>query len=116
MNEMANPANHQISVFRFSTIELILSVTDANVSPGSITGDVASISLCDSFAICGLNLNLRVWISYFRQVRRPRPCIQFAQKRIVPLLCFQTRNATVGIVGIAKNDYVSWAYCLTRCY
>ncbi len=39
-NEMAKPTNHQIGVLRFRTIELILSVTEANVSPGSTTGRV----------------------------------------------------------------------------
>ena len=39
-NEIANPMNHPTGVFRFRTIELILSVTDANVSPGAITGAV----------------------------------------------------------------------------
>ena len=34
-NEIAKPTNHQIGVLRFRTIELILSVTEANVSPGS---------------------------------------------------------------------------------
>jgi hypothetical protein len=32
--------NHQSGVLRFSTMELILSVTDANVSPGATTGAV----------------------------------------------------------------------------
>ena len=40
MNEMPKPMNHAIGVFRFNTIELILSVTEANVIPGSITGTV----------------------------------------------------------------------------
>src|SRR5262245_18294187 len=38
--EIAKPKNHASDVLRFKTIELILSVTDANVSPGSITGGV----------------------------------------------------------------------------
>src|SRR6185436_1947482 len=42
-NEMAKPKNHASDVLRFKTIELILSVTDANVSPGSITGEVECI-------------------------------------------------------------------------
>src|SRR6185295_10208414 len=41
--EMAKPKNHASDVLRFKTIELILSVTDANVSPGSITGVVECI-------------------------------------------------------------------------
>src|ERR1044072_9979157 len=42
-NEIAKPKNQASDVFRFKTIELILSVTEANVSPGSITGDVECI-------------------------------------------------------------------------
>src|SRR6185369_8108965 len=42
-NEIAKPKNHARDVLRFKTIELILSVTDANVSPGSITGEVECI-------------------------------------------------------------------------
>src|SRR5258705_8434169 len=41
--EMAKPKNHVSDVLRVKTIELILSVTDANVRPGSITGDVECI-------------------------------------------------------------------------
>ena len=40
MNEIAKPTNHQTGVLRFKTIELILSVTEANVSPGATTGAV----------------------------------------------------------------------------
>src|SRR6201991_367392 len=41
--EIAKPKNQAIDVLRFKTIELILSVTEANVSPGSITGVVECI-------------------------------------------------------------------------
>src|SRR5215510_10790902 len=50
--EMAKPKNHAIDVLRFKTIELILSVTDANVSPGSITGDVECIGP-SVYGFCG---------------------------------------------------------------
>src|SRR5678815_5051618 len=43
MKEMAKPKNQASDVLRFKTIELILSVTDANVSAGSITGVVECI-------------------------------------------------------------------------
>jgi hypothetical protein len=39
-NEIANPMNQPTGVFRFNTIELILSVTEANVSPGATTAAV----------------------------------------------------------------------------
>jgi hypothetical protein len=38
MKEIAKPMNHHNGVFRFRTRELILSVTDAKVSPGVTTG------------------------------------------------------------------------------
>src|SRR5215212_6957903 len=41
--EIAKPKNHASDVLRFKTIELILSVTEANVSPGSMTGAVECI-------------------------------------------------------------------------
>src|SRR5262245_34612626 len=42
-NESAKPKNQPSDVLRFRTIELILSVTDAKVSPGSMTGAVECI-------------------------------------------------------------------------
>src|ERR1700754_3891381 len=42
-NARAKPKNQASDVLRFKTIELILSVTDANVSPGSIMGVVECI-------------------------------------------------------------------------
>src|SRR6185369_2326688 len=63
-NEMAKPKNHASDVLRFKTIELILSVTDANVSPGSITGEVECIGpsvygFCASSDILFLAADLR---------------------------------------------------------
>jgi len=51
--EMAKPMNHHKGVLRFKTSELILSVTDAKVSPGPTTGVVVWIgpSVYGSFAI-----------------------------------------------------------------
>src|SRR5262245_9526794 len=51
-NEIAKPMNQANDVLRFKTIELILSVTDANVSPGSITGDVECIGP-SVYGFCG---------------------------------------------------------------
>src|SRR5215211_1817705 len=50
--EIAKPKNHASDVLRFKTIELILSVTDANVSPGSITGEVECIGP-SVYGLCG---------------------------------------------------------------
>src|SRR5215216_5122588 len=71
-NETAKPKNHASDVFRFKTIELILSVTDANVSPGSMTGDVECIGpsvygLCASSCI-PLSFDLRIRVLQLRQI------------------------------------------------
>jgi len=50
--EIAKPKNHANEVLRFRTIELILSVTDANVRPGSITGCVECIGP-SMYGFCG---------------------------------------------------------------
>ena len=50
--EIAKPKNQAIDVLRFKTIELILSVTEANVSPGSITGVVECIGP-SVYGFCG---------------------------------------------------------------
>ena len=55
-NEIAKPTNHQIGVLRFRTIELILSVTDANVSPGATTGAVVWCIGSWLFGSSGINL------------------------------------------------------------
>src|SRR6185503_3804197 len=51
-NEIAKPKNHASDVFRFRTIELILSVTEANVIPGSMTGVVECIGP-SMYGFCG---------------------------------------------------------------
>src|ERR1051325_4998370 len=63
-HEIAKPQTQASDVFRFKTIELILSVTDANVSPGSMTGVVVCIGpsvygLCVSSCISILAADLR---------------------------------------------------------
>ena len=47
MNDMPAPTNQPIGVRRLNAIELILSVTDANVCPAPITGGVIVESLTD---------------------------------------------------------------------
>src|SRR5882724_6123218 len=52
VNEIAKPMNQLNGVLRVRTIEPILSVTEANVSPGSITGAVECIGL-SVYGFCG---------------------------------------------------------------
>src|ERR1044072_363471 len=103
-NEIAKPKTHASDVLRFRTIELILSVTDANVSPGSITGVVECIGpsvygFCNSSCIFNpstdytdqlMNLS-NVWIRVLqlRQISRARPRVQLTQQRIITLALFQ---------------------------
>jgi hypothetical protein len=67
--------NQPSGVFRWRTIEPILSVTEANVSPGSITGAVVCIGpsvygFCGSSAICFcLEFNLQVAFSPSTQAK-----------------------------------------------
>src|ERR1043165_9394914 len=67
-NEIAKPKNHASDVLRFKTIELILSVTDANVSPGSITGEVE----CIGPSVYGLSASSCIFIlaADLRKLRR----------------------------------------------
>src|SRR5688572_23010970 len=95
-NEIAKPKNQASDVFRFRTMELILSVTDAKVSPGSMTGDVECIGpsvygLCGSSA--SATTNLRVRVLQLRQVTGARFCVQLAQQVVVAFVCFQFRDA-----------------------
>ncbi len=62
MKEMAKPINHQSGVLRFKTSELILSVTDAKVSPGPTTDVVACMdpSVYGSSAIIQSGVALRL--------------------------------------------------------
>src|ERR1041385_8946533 len=74
--EMAKPKNHASDVLRFKTIELILSVTDANVSAGSIIGVVECIGPSVYGLVSGLVssatvlTNFRVRVFQLRLVSR----------------------------------------------
>src|SRR5688572_22966221 len=92
-NETAKPKNHASDVFRFRTIELILSVTEANVSPGSITGDVECIGpsmygLCGCSASATTNLRIPVRVLQLRQVTRARFRVELAEQIVVALVVF----------------------------
>src|ERR687896_1210756 len=62
-NEIAKPKNHASDVLRFRTIELILSVTDANVSPGSITGAVVCIGP-SVYGLCGSSVFINFGVAF----------------------------------------------------
>src|SRR5258705_10015152 len=60
-----------------------------------------------------LRLNLRIRILQLRQIRCPRLRVQFLQERVVALVRFNLRDATVWIVDVAKNNCLCRADCLT---
>src|SRR5689334_22264498 len=115
-NEIAKPKNHASDVFRFKTIELILSVTDANVSPGSMTGVVECIGP-SMYGFCGslsatVFSNFRIRVLHVRQVSRARMRVQLFQQRVIAFARFQLVYAAIWSVDIAEDDHVSRANCL----
>src|SRR5215510_14459090 len=69
-------------------------------------------------AVCGKSARslaeLRVHVTKGRQIRRPRPRIELAEQRVVPLLGFQPGHAALGIVDVAEDDGISRTRLLTR--
>ena len=96
---------------RTRTSELILSVTEAKVCPGSITGATAPASTTEalrsgpSAGMARLRLDLRV--SDFRKRRhvgRPRPRVQLVREHaVVPLVGFELRDPALGVVDVAED-------------
>src|SRR6266550_5539137 len=81
MKEIPNPTYQNRGVRCVSTMALILSVTDANVWPGSMTGTVASIS--EDLFNCSDSIgqpvfDLRVGICQLGTIRRARLRIQLS--------------------------------------
>src|SRR6185369_14133937 len=117
-NEIAKPKNHASDVLRFKTIELILSVTEANVSPGSITGAVECIgpSMYGLFSVSSATVLTDLWVRVLqlRQVSRPRSRVQIAEQRIVASVVLQPVDTAVRIVHVAKHDRVGRTNSLTR--
>jgi len=96
---MPNPMNQPIGVRPVKTIELILSVIDANVWPGSMTGafSVATSSSIECFQLVtfttentellrGEFFDFRVWVAQIRQIRRSGPRVQIRQDSVIALL------------------------------
>src|SRR5688572_12972733 len=114
-NEIAKPKNQASDVFRFKTIELILSVTDANVIPGSMTGVVECIGP-SMYGLCGSSATVfcdfRIRVLQVRQVSCARFCVYFFQETVVAFVCFQLIDTTVRIVNVAENDHFRRTNCL----
>src|SRR4051794_25741206 len=100
-------------------MELILSVTEANVCPGAITIGVpdpatGSIRSVRGGVLCAiLCAQFRIHVPNGRQIRGPRPRVQIRQECVVPLLGCQPRDTAVRIVEIPEDDGVARAGLLT---
>src|SRR5262245_49982600 len=53
---------------------------------------------------CSCLLQFRIRVAHRRQIGRARSRVQFAEQRVVALLCFELGDATVRVVGVAEND------------
>src|SRR6185312_15514752 len=93
-NIRPKPTNQALDVGRVSTIELILSVTEPRVYPGSMTG-ARSFWSGSSIALAVLRWRIfrcfqfRVGIANVGQVRGAGTRVQVRQQAIVPPLRFQ---------------------------
>src|SRR5262245_5020763 len=104
-NAIVNPTYQPRGVGRVSTIELILSVTEANVCPGARTGNasVPGRSVV-SDAIVRLRLDLGVRVAQPGHVGRARAGVQFGEHAEVPRVGLEPGHPAVGVVDVAEDD------------
>src|ERR1043166_4048463 len=115
MKERARPT-HQPRGVRFRrTSELILSVTEPKVCPGSMTaggvwmrGSSYGLSyVCIKTFRPSLPLARRerlVRVAHGGEVAGARPRVQVAEQVVAPLLRVQARDLTVRVVEVAEDD------------
>src|SRR5437762_3352231 len=119
MNEMPKPTHHRRGGRRASTMELILSVTDAKVYPGPMrpapSGAAAGRSSVGSSSggitlVLGELGDFGVRVLECRQVGGPRPCVQVPQQFVVQRLGAQAGHLadrpalSVALVQVAEGD------------
>src|SRR5438876_10644350 len=119
-----NPASQRRGVRLARTMELILSVIDANVYPGPITGDSGAVSERCS-GICSVvmarfpplhhshSTDLRIRIAHGGQIRGPRPGVHLCQECVAGRLRLEFGNSAAGVVEVAENDCLRGAGSLT---
>src|SRR5579862_3292451 len=112
-NATPKPTNQPFEVGRVSTMELILSVTEPNVYPGSITG-ARSSWIGSAMFLTALRFQFRIRVPNVGQVRGAGPRVQIAQQAVVPRLRFQFRNPAVGIINVAENNRIRRTRLLAR--
>src|SRR4051794_21267734 len=104
-NAMPKPTTHPMDARRPSTMELILSVTEAKVCPGMMLGGFPAIAAgvgrcCSLGPLCSMGIlflfagrfQFRIRIADDGEVCRPRTRVQLAEQRIVPRIFFQGRD------------------------
>src|SRR5262249_3315370 len=111
-NDTPAPRNQPIGVRRASAIELILSVTDANVCPAPTTdGGVIVLSLtesctrsCIELSPYMLNLQFRIWISHSGQIGRAWLRVQFTNQTVIAFLSLELRDAAIWIIDVTEDN------------
>src|SRR5262249_1730349 len=103
-NEIPKPTNQPSGVFLLRTRLAILSVTDANVWPGPMTGSTTLSSLAMPLVLAGSTRHLRVRVADGREVRGARLRLQLAQQRVVAVARLELRHAASGVVLVAEGD------------
>src|ERR1700680_3039637 len=78
-------------------------VSSGSPSPARKSALTTRLKPCP-FKFSGLRLQLRVWVTDFREVRCSRTGIEFAQQTVISRLGLQFRNLTVGIIDVAEDD------------
>src|SRR6267378_7500234 len=82
---------------------LLSVVSSGSESPTLKSALTTRLEPCP-FKFSRLRLQLRVWVTDFREVRCSRTGIELAQQTVISRLCFQFRNLTVGIIDVAENN------------
>src|ERR1041385_556277 len=110
-NEMARPTHQAMGVRLRRTSELILSVTEPKVCPGSMTAGVVWMRVSSygssylSIKVLRLPLLARrerlVRVAHGREIPRARPRVQVAEQVVAALLPVKFRDLACGVVQVA---------------
>src|SRR2546430_5673506 len=101
----AKPKNQPRGVRRVRTIVLILSVIEAKVWPGSMTGAGPAAARP---GVCGrsgcTSGGLRVGVADGREVRRPGAGVELPEEGVVALVGLQASDPARRVVDVAEDD------------
>src|SRR5262245_14279672 len=119
-NAIRKPIHQPGGVLRARTIALILSVTEPNVCPGAISGGVPLPTMDASGSPMSMersaiaSTDLRVHVTYRREVGRPGARVERAEQRVLARFRLQPGHAAPGIVQVAEDDGIGRTALLAR--